>query len=163
MVCLWLKALHPSLPSLVKQRYATQLKDCTLASIREEISGCVSELLAELGEKESVPNPSVYQANSYNRPNSYSGPRGNNYQRPRFPNARYQYNPRQNQGYGNYQPRFPQHNNPSCPICKQAGRKDYSHTLSLCPFLPPSDKRMLENNRARLIDCDQFNQNDEFY
>ena len=34
VVCLWLKALHPSLPQLVKQRYATQLKDCTLASIR---------------------------------------------------------------------------------------------------------------------------------
>ena len=36
---------------LVKQRYATQLKDCTLASIREEISGCTTELLVELGRK----------------------------------------------------------------------------------------------------------------
>ena len=159
VVCLWLKALHPSLPQLVKQRYATQLKDCTLASIREEISGCITELLAELGEKDP---PHVFQANTNIRPTYPFRPRTQNYQQPRFPNSRFQ-TPRQNQTYGNFQPRFPQHNNVSCPICKQSGRKDYNHYLSSCPFLPIADKRMFFNGRARSVECTESDQYDEYY
>ena len=152
VVCLWLKALHPSLPQLVKQRYATQLKDNTLASIREEISGCISELLAELGENDTPTNPLVYRANTYNRPNNQFRYRNPNYQQPRFPNSRYQ-NPRPT-----FQPRF-QHN-PSCALCQQAGRKEFGHPLSSCPFLPNADKPLFNNGRARAIDCPQT---EEFY
>ena len=106
LVCLWVKALHPSLPPLVKQRYATQLKDCTLPSIREEISGCITELLAELGEKDP---PHLFQANTNIRPTYPFKTRTQNYQQPRFSNRRFQ-TPLQNQTYGNFQPRLPQHN-----------------------------------------------------
>ena len=123
VICLWLKALNPSLPALVKQRYATQLKECTLGSIREEISACMPELLAELGEKES--HPGAFHTNSYHtgiQPHRYpSQPRFQN----RFPNPRYQvphgYNPRNFRQPYSYS--GTQNNNPSCPICKQAGRK----------------------------------------
>ena len=142
VICLWLKALHPSLPQLVKQRFATDLRFCTLASIREEISGSMSELLSELGEKDISCNPRAFQALS-NRPNYYQPRMHNNqrFQRPQFPN------PRQN--FARYQ------NSASCPICKQAGRKDHNHFLSSCPFLPASDKRMFSNNRVRNVDCPQ--------
>ena len=54
IICLWLKTLHPGLPQLVKQRFATQLKGCTLASIREEISCSIDELINELS-KQGIP------------------------------------------------------------------------------------------------------------
>ena len=47
-VVLWLNSIHSALPALVKQRYATELKNKSLASIREEISESLDALLAEL-------------------------------------------------------------------------------------------------------------------
>lgn len=157
VVCLWLKTLHPGLPQLVKQRFATQLKMCTIASIREEISSSIEELIAELGTRDS-PSPSVFQASSsYNRnQNSRFQQRGytNRNQNNRFSaqsssytNPPRQRNPRQNL---------------SCPICKQAGRRNFQHFLSSCPYLPPDDKKFI--SRARLIECLELedNDNDDF-
>ena len=44
----WLKCIHPGLPSLVKQKYATELRNSTLASLRDEISESLDSLVAEL-------------------------------------------------------------------------------------------------------------------
>ena len=38
IVLTWLKLLHPDLPKLIKQRYGTELRSRTLASIKPEIS-----------------------------------------------------------------------------------------------------------------------------
>ena len=38
IVLTWLRLVHPDLPKLVKQRYGTELRSCTLASIKPEIS-----------------------------------------------------------------------------------------------------------------------------
>ena len=47
VVLLWLEKLHPKLPTLVKQRYATQLRSKTLFSLRPEISMAIPSLLEE--------------------------------------------------------------------------------------------------------------------
>ena len=38
IVALWLERLHVNLPALVKQRYGSELRNKTLASIKPEIS-----------------------------------------------------------------------------------------------------------------------------
>ena len=52
LVTIWLHTLNPLLPSLVKQRFATQLRTQTVFTIREEISDSIPILLNELEEKE---------------------------------------------------------------------------------------------------------------
>ena len=86
VICLWLKALHPSLPQLVKQRFSTQLKECTLASIREEISSSIEELLRELSSRDiPTPNSSVFQASSSFNNNRKQNFRGNSHFHNRSP------------------------------------------------------------------------------
>ena len=48
IVLTWLRLVHPDLPGLVKQRYGTELRDKTLASIKAEISQAMSSLLESL-------------------------------------------------------------------------------------------------------------------
>jgi len=48
VVLTWLKLLHPSLPRLVKQRYGTELRSRTLASIKPEASQALTSLLEEI-------------------------------------------------------------------------------------------------------------------
>ena len=45
IVLTWLKLLHPDLPKLIKQRYGTELRSRTLASIKPEISQALPSLL----------------------------------------------------------------------------------------------------------------------
>ena len=48
IVLTWLRLFDPGLPKLVKQRYGTELRSRTLASIRPEISQAIPSLLDEL-------------------------------------------------------------------------------------------------------------------
>ena len=48
IVLIWLRLLHSDLPHLVKQRYGTELRSRTLASIKPEISQALDSLLDEL-------------------------------------------------------------------------------------------------------------------
>ncbi|XP_039264413.2 uncharacterized protein LOC120340183 [Styela clava] len=52
IVNFWLSLLHQDLPMLVKQRYGTELRSRTLASIKPEISGALESLLDELASME---------------------------------------------------------------------------------------------------------------
>ena len=47
-VVTWLKLLHKDLPKLVKQRYGTELRSRSLASIKDEISGALDSLLEDI-------------------------------------------------------------------------------------------------------------------
>ena len=47
-VLIWLERIHVGLPGLIKQRYGTELRNRTLASIKPEISQALSSLLEEL-------------------------------------------------------------------------------------------------------------------
>ena len=53
-VLLWLKLTHSELPHLVKQRYGTELRSRTLASIKPEISQALDSLLEELPHSEEA-------------------------------------------------------------------------------------------------------------
>ena len=48
IVLLWLKLIHKDLPKLVKQKYGTELRTKTLASIKPEISAALDSLLDEI-------------------------------------------------------------------------------------------------------------------
>ena len=48
VVLTWLRLIHNDLPRLVKQRYGTELRSQTLASIKPEISQALSSLLEEI-------------------------------------------------------------------------------------------------------------------
>ena len=48
VILTWLRLIHPSLPRLVKQRYGTELRSRTLASIKPEISQALNSLLEEI-------------------------------------------------------------------------------------------------------------------
>ncbi|KAI8522261.1 hypothetical protein Bbelb_020150 [Branchiostoma belcheri] len=54
IVLLWLKLLHPALPALVKQRYGSELRHKTLASIKPELSLALQSLMDELQTTEDV-------------------------------------------------------------------------------------------------------------
>ena len=54
LVLTWLRLGHPGLPKLVKQRYGTELRSRTLASIKPEISQALSSLLDELRASDDV-------------------------------------------------------------------------------------------------------------
>ena len=48
IVVLWLQMIHPDLPALVKQRYGTELRNKSLASLKPEISLALNSLVDEV-------------------------------------------------------------------------------------------------------------------
>ena len=48
IVLTWLRSIHKDLPGLVKQRYGTELRSQTLASIKPEISQALDSFLEEI-------------------------------------------------------------------------------------------------------------------
>ena len=120
IVLTWLRRINPELPKLVKQRYGTELRSRTLASIKPEISQALSSLLEEIhtADDAKIMRTAV---SSYRKPGT---------ERPLArPNTR--------------------SNRPlkSCPLCKQAGRTNSSHFLSECNFLPDQDRRYMVKAR----------------
>lgn len=53
-VLTWLRLVHADLPKVVKQRYGTELRPCTLASIKPEISQALESLMDELQASEDA-------------------------------------------------------------------------------------------------------------
>ena len=116
----WLQLVHLSLPRLVKQRYGTELRSRTLASIKPEISQALDSLLDEV---HTSADAKAFRAatSSFQRQRTVSPPL--NKTRP--------------------------HNfllsctrQVSCPLCKQAGRPD-RHFLSKCSFPPDQDRQYM--------------------
>ena len=71
IVLLWLHKLSPELPRVVKERFGTELRSRTLASLRTEISQCIPSLLASIDSNESHVSFSrsrSYTQSSYRRP-----------------------------------------------------------------------------------------------
>ncbi|CAG2213632.1 unnamed protein product [Mytilus edulis] len=54
VILTWLRLIHPELPKLIKQRYGTELRARTLASIKPEISQALESLLEELRTTEDA-------------------------------------------------------------------------------------------------------------
>ena len=133
MVTLWLKIINPNLPATIKQKYTTQLRDQTLASLREDISESLDAIISELtGEGACIARA------SYSR-----GP-----QRKGFGDS-------SRSGYSKQRsPKF-------CPLC-EASRRSTDHFLSECPFLPESDKRFMSYKaRSRAVDVVEDSEEEE--
>ena len=126
VVLIWLERLHVNLPALVKQRYGSELRNKTLASIKPEISQALSSLLEELSVGE---DSRVCRTQNYNqRNNNYS--RNNNSRNSSSKSS-------QQRGGGKY-----------CCLCRTANRPNYEdHYLSQCRYLPESDRKRLSNIR----------------
>ena len=119
IVLTWLKLIHPELPKLVKQRYGTELRSRTLASIKPEISQALTSLLDEIrtADDAKIMRTAV-----------------TNYRRPLGVKTPYKATTR------------PSRPTKSCPLCKQAGRPD-NHFLSECNFLPDQDRKYIAKAR----------------
>ena len=121
VVLTWLRLIHPDLPGLVKQRYGTELRSRTLASLKPEISLALDSLLEEI---RSTADSKVLRTTA----------------------ARFRQFPPRSSYKSLPQPRAPNKRPKSCPLCKQAGRND-QHFLSACSYLPPEDRTYLSRSR----------------
>lgn len=132
LVLTWLRLIHPSLPRLVKQRYGTELRSRTLASIKPEISQALNSLLEEIRTSDDARILRAAVADDFRRPRQ------------------------SNRGVPRARPRQPRQDK-VCPLCKQAGRSMTNHFLSQCTFLPDSDRRFMVKARqiAGILDNDQ--------
>lgn len=138
VVLTWLRLIHPELPRLVKQRYGTELRSRTLASIKPEISQALSSLLEEIHTTQEA---------KVMRSATFSG----------------QYKRHQNTGSFN-RGNSSRSSTRSCPLCKQAGRKDTNHFLSTCTYLPENDRKFI--TKARIVhaieeESENFSQDDD--
>jgi hypothetical protein len=121
LVLSWLHLIHKDLPHLVKQRYGTELRSRTLASIKPEISQALTSLLEEVQTSENV---KIMRANT-----SYF-----NRQHPTGPAT----SRKHTTASKTYK---------LCPLCKQAGRSYQTHFLSQCTYLPETDRKYMAKAR----------------
>ena len=134
-VVLWLRAIHPQLPSMVKQKFTTELRKKTLATLREEISESLQAMLAELqGETANI---SRFNYQGYQK-KQYTGLK----QKP-FNNSK-----QVNESYK------------QCPLC-EAHHRSTDHFLSKCPYLPDSDKKFMLKAKLRKIEIDEEEESEE--
>ena len=139
IVVLWLERLHVGLPGLVKQRYGTELRNKTLASIKPEISQALGSLLDEL-KSSHHDDPKIMRLHqsrqhSFNRSarGGHSNSRGgfNNSNTGRLPNPKL------------------------CSLCKTANIPGYdTHFLSQCKYISERDRRQF-TSRVRLLEMDE--------
>ena len=111
VVLVWLKLIHKDLPKLVKQKYATELRSRTLASIKPEISVALDSLIDEL---HTTTNARVLRFSNSSGSRYSSSKARTTAQHPSSSKSA-----------------------PSCPICK-ARNQPHNHYLSKCLFLPDS-------------------------
>ena len=84
IVLTWLRLIHPELPKLVKQRYGTELRSRTLASIKPEISQALPSLLDEIRASDDAKIMRT-AASSLRKPPSYRQPQRLTRQEKSFP------------------------------------------------------------------------------
>ena len=120
----WLRLINESLPALVKQRYGTELRNKTLASLKPEISMALDSLLEEINST----NESRILRTSYKSI-------------PSVPTRKEKFKPKRNP-------------NKQCPLCQQAGRQKTDHYLSRCKYLPDHDKEYLSKVRRTVADSE---------
>ena len=132
IVLTWLRLIHSELPKLVKQRYGTELRSRTLASIKPEISQAMNSLLDELHAAADV---KIMRSSS----SSYRGYQQNKMVKP--------------EGYQKNFLTAPTRRRvgptKECPLCKQAGRSNFGHFMSTCTYLPEADRKFM--TKARVI------------
>ena len=152
VVVTWLGLVQKDLPKLVKQRYSTQLRTQSLASIKDEISGALDSLLEEIqsNQESSVLRSVVRPRNSQDRSNRYNFNRGD----------------RDSDRSDRDRDRRPSRSSKECPLCKEASRTYKDHFLADCRFLPENDRRYIRNLKAHSNNVesdDELDDEDEEY
>jgi hypothetical protein len=122
VVLTWLRLLHPGLPNLVKQRYGTELRSRTLASVKPEISQALEPLMDELRSSEDA---KVLRAVATTYKFKRNSPQMASY---------------------SHSGKTSTHSFRSCPLCVEAGRV-HQHFLSTCKYLPEADRRFFAKTR----------------
>ena len=126
IVLTWLRLVHADLPTLVKQRYGTELRSQTLASLKPEISQALDSLLDEIhSSNETKVLRTAFRRSPQQRDNRSESSRSSN-----------------DKGGATK----------CCPICKQAKRSQFQHYLSQCPFLPNEDRQYLPRTRQVIVE-----------
>lgn len=124
----WLQLIHVDLPRLVKQRYGTELRARSLASLKPEISQALDSLLDEIHSTENSramrTTASFPQRKGRSNTFSITQPRPTTKPRPRNMSRMNKY----------------------CPLCREARRPD-THYLSECAYLPEHDRRFIAKAR----------------
>ena len=135
VVLTWLKLIHPDLPRLVKQRYGTQLRSRTLASIKPEVSQALNSLLDEIRVSDYAKVMRT-ATGGFRRSTPVKSP--------------------SRKGLGS--PR----QSKSCPLCLQAGRPDPNDFLSECRHLAEEDRKYIAKAHqiANIVD-DHLEESDE--
>ena len=158
VVVIWLSLLHKDLPKLIKQRYSTQLRSHSLASVKDEISGALDSLLEEIqNNQDSRVLHSVVRSRDNNDRSSRF--RGDNDRDRRGDNER-------DRRGDNDRDRRTARSNRECVICKSSGRQYRDHFFSDCRFLPEGDRRYISTLRARAGNVesdDEIDEEDEHY
>ena len=154
----WLEILHPQLRDLVTQRFITQLRENTYATLFPEISRSVEALLEELHGEATASrlqpsfnkNPSYQPYQSNQKPHQNSNPYRTSFRGK--PNSRPNY-----QG----QRRF-------CDFCRVTGKTAFkSHTIEQCLFIKKLNQS--SNASANQVECEEPDQEEidqhyeEFY
>ena len=129
VVFVWLQLVHPGLPNLVKQKYGSELRNKSLASLKPEISQALTSLLDELRSIEDTraarltDDARIAKSDSTFYPRRFT--RSKSGSRPQTGSTR------------------------QCSLCKRLGRSYTSHNLLNCRFLTESDKQDIV--RSRLV------------
>jgi len=143
VVLLWLQQIHPNLPSIVKQKYGADLRAKTLTSLKPEISLALPSLINEAKSSDARVMRSGPTSSSFPHRNQSANFRQGSRRFPQQSRSQSRFNRR-----GDRQPL-----QKSCPICKAAGR-DATHFLSMCQYLPESDKKFMTRARQVMIEDD---------
>ena len=119
MPVLWLERIHAGLPALIKQRYGSELRNKTLASIKSEISLALDSLLEEL---KATDDSRVLRIQPSRRSNRSSNDNRNS------SSSRYSNKPSSSSSSNSSR---------YCCLCRTANRPGFeTHFLSQCKFLP---------------------------
>ena len=146
-VVLWLERLHVGLPALIKQRYGSELRNKTLASIKSEISLALDSLLEEL---KSSDDSRVLRIQPSRRSNNRSNNDNRNSSSSRYNKS----SSSSSRNSGRY-----------CCLCRTANRPGFeNHFLSQCKFLPEEDRQRLSRVRyVEVIDSSGDSEDDISY
>ena len=117
IVLTWLRLINRDLPNVVKQRYGTELRSKTLASLKPEISQALDSLLDEI---HSATDAKVLRASIKDKHFDRSAKKTGSIRTGRQIKC--------------------------CILCKQAGRPS-QHFLSTCKYLPDEDKQYMSRVR----------------
>ena len=136
-VVLWLRAINPELPNIIKQRFSTQLKYNTLFSLRDDICEALPSLIAEIANREY----SVNLAKASILADMSDDEGIVNFAKDFKYKASIKSKPKSKK-FQMYKPQR------SCCLCKAAGRPDFhTHFLSGCKFLPAEDRKYMSSVR----------------